>query len=134
MRELDIKKAVDYWRDSALYDLDTVKSLMASGRYPHALFFSHLVLEKLLKAVFVRERKQHAPFIHSLVMLAKKSDINIPNDMLVQLAEFTQFNIEGRYPEEKESFNKKATKEFASEKFKELEEIVECLREILEKP
>ena len=89
MEEQDIKRTVRYWLDGALYDLDTAKSLLEAKRYPHSLFFGHLVLEKLLKAVFVNKHGQHAPLTHSLVLLAEKSGIEIPEEELGRLAEFT---------------------------------------------
>lgn len=47
----DFVKTINYWSDSAAYDLETGESLLELKRYPYALFFGHLALEKILKAL-----------------------------------------------------------------------------------
>lgn len=69
----DAEKAIAYWIDSATYDLETGKALLRSKRYPYALFFGHLAVEKVLKALVVKNTGDHAPYSHSLLMLAKKT-------------------------------------------------------------
>lgn len=118
----DSSKTIKYWLDSAAYDLETGKSLLESGKYPYALFFGHLALEKTLKAFVVRYTTQHAPFTHSLILLATNAGIDIPESMLDKLAEYMEFHLESRYPDEKKNFYEKCTKEFARLKFSEMEE------------
>lgn len=93
----DVDKTVKYWIDSATYDLETAKSLLEAKRFPYALFFGHLALEKILKALVVRTTSEHAPYTHSLTLLAKKINIEIPESIIDQLAEYTEFNLETRY-------------------------------------
>jgi len=50
----DIEKTVEYWLEGAVYDRKTGKSLLKSKRFPYALFFGHLAIEKLLKAIVVK--------------------------------------------------------------------------------
>lgn len=101
---LNVKKTIQYWSESAEYDFDTAKSLIKAKRFPHALFFSHLALEKLLKALVVRASKKHAPFTHSLTFLAEKTELEISEQLMDKLAEYTEFNIEARYPGERKDF------------------------------
>ena len=128
----DITKTVKYWLESATYDLDTGGSLLESKRFPYALFFAHLALEKILKAIVVKSTKEHAPFTHSLTFLASKSKMDIPESIVDKLAEYTEFHIETRYPDEKKDFYKKCTEEFAYQKFGEMEEIYRWLIQKLE--
>jgi len=119
--------------------METCKSLLDAGRFPHALFFAHLVIEKTLKALVVKETGEHAPRSHSLVLLAKSTGIEIPEEILDQLAEYTEFNIEARYPDEKRDFYRKCTKQFALQKFAEIEghcfgNPAKGLQQILTKP
>ena len=123
----DREKTINYWLECAVYDLDTGKSLLESKRYPYALFFGHLALEKALKALVVKESGEHAPFTHSLMMLAQKANIEQTEDLIDNLAEYTSFNIEARYPDEKKTFYDQCTKEFAYEKFTEMEELYKWL-------
>jgi HEPN domain-containing protein len=128
----DSKKTIQYWLDSAAYDLETGKSLLASQRFPYALFFGHLALEKLLKAVVVKTTQEHAPHSHSLILLASKTEIEIPETTRDKLAEYMEFHYESRYPDEKKDFYQKCTEEFAQQKFTEMEEVYQWLIRKLE--
>ncbi len=123
MEAFDWQKTVNYWLEGAEFDLETAKALMASKRYPHALFFGHLAIEKLLKAIFVKQNKEHAPYTHTLEVLAEKSGFSIPVNILKELTEITDYNIEGRYPDFKDNLYKRANKEFTEIKFKNVEEV-----------
>jgi HEPN domain-containing protein len=50
MAAFDLNKTIQYWLDSAQYDLDTGTSLLQVKRFPYALFFAPLALEKDLKS------------------------------------------------------------------------------------
>jgi len=123
----DTEKAIAYWTDSASYDLETGKALLRSERYPYALFFGHLAIEKVLKALVVRTTDQHAAYTHSLLMLAQKTGIELPEALLDQLAEIMEFHTEARYPDVTMDFYRKCTKEFAQVKFTEIEEVYRWL-------
>lgn len=123
----EIDKTIKYWLDSAAYDLETGRSLLESKRYPYALFFGHLALEKILKALVVKSTQQHAPYTHSLSLLASKTSIMIPESILDQLAEYTEFHLESRYPDEKKEFYEKCTEAFARQKFGEIEGVYQWL-------
>ena len=45
---------INYWLESAWHDYEVSESLFKSGKYDWCLFITHLVLEKTLKAVFVK--------------------------------------------------------------------------------
>lgn len=120
---IDVEKTVSYWLESAAYDLETGKILLRSQRFPYALFFGHLAMEKLLKALVVRQTGDHAPFSHSLVVLAGKTALPIPETIIDQLAEYMEFHTEARYPDARMEFYQKCTKEFAQKKFKEMKKV-----------
>ena len=128
----DVDNTVKYWAESAAYDLETGKSLLESKRFPYALFFGHLALEKILKALVVKSMREHAPYTHSLTFLASKTGIEIPESILDRLAEYTEFHLESRYPDEKKDFYKKCSEEFARKKFTEIEEVYQWLIQRLE--
>lgn len=123
----DQRKTIEYWIESAIYDLETGKSLLLAKRYPYALFLGHLAIEKALKALVVKETGEHAPYTHSLIMLIKKTDIQIDEEIINKLAEYTEFNIEARYPDQKKAFYQKCTEEFTTTKFTEMEEFLKWL-------
>ena len=123
----DVARTVRYWKDSASYDLETGKSLLEAKRFPYALFFGHLALEKVLKALVVKSSHNHAPYTHSLSLLAAKTNIQFSESILDRLAEYTDFHLESRYPDETKEFYEKCTEEFAESKFHEIEELYQWL-------
>ncbi len=48
---------MNYWVNSANHDLDVSEALFQSGKYDWCLFIAHLVLEKILKAVYVKNKR-----------------------------------------------------------------------------
>jgi HEPN domain-containing protein len=97
--EFDVEKTVEYWFSGAEYDMGVANAMFRTKKYPYALFMGHLALEKLLKAIYVKNTKKHAPYTHTLEKLAKKSKIDIPEQTLVKLREFMEFHLEARYPD-----------------------------------
>ncbi|MCF6149616.1 MAG: HEPN domain-containing protein [Candidatus Kuenenia sp.] len=107
--------------------------MIESKRYPYALFFGHLAIEKLLKAFVVKVTKEHAPYTHSLMLLASKLDIKIEESIIDKLAEIMEFHVEARYPDEKKDFYEQCTEKFARNKFAEIEDIYQWLKQKLSK-
>jgi len=131
MLQFNIEKTIKYWLDGAKYDMDTAKALYEKKRYPYALFMGHLAIEKLLKALVVKNTKKHAPYTHSLSALAEKLELEVPPKIKKMFIRFMEFHFEARYPEEQKKFYKKCTKQFATKKMKEIEEVFTWLREKL---
>jgi len=121
--DFDVVKTTNYWSEGAVYDLETGKSLIETKRYPYALFFGHLALEKILKAHVVKASKMHAPYTHSLPLLAQRSGLHIPEAYFDRLSEFMEFHIESRYPDATKAFYKKCTDHYTKTRMKEIEEI-----------
>ncbi len=74
------------------------KQLIENGHIRHSLFFAHLALEKLLKALICRQSQDFPPRIHNLTRLVELLDLSLSNDQQDFLASMNAFNIEGRYP------------------------------------
>lgn len=127
LRSMDKQEKVNYWLKSAENDWTVAGHLFEKGDYPYALFFGHLTIEKLLKAVFAGKFDEPPPFTHRLTYLAEKAGLNISQEMLAMLEIITDFNLEARYPDEKFSFYKKCTIEFAGTNLRKIEEIKEWL-------
>lgn len=119
----DVKKTVKYRTDGAEYDLDVSEALFEQKKYPYALFIGHLALEKILKALVVKKTKQHAPYTHSLPLLAQKTGLELSKVTVKRLGRFMEFHFEARYPEEQKKFYKKCTKKFASKCLEEIREV-----------
>lgn len=129
---MDIQKIKNYWLEEATESLQVTKHLFEKGDYSYSLFFVHLAIEKMLKAIYVSRKHEHAPFIHNLQRLADLSDIQLTQDKKDALIKITTFNLESRYPDEKRSFRKKCTQEFTKKEIEEAEEIFKWLKSILQ--
>lgn len=116
-----------YWIKSADNDWIVAGHLFEKGDYPYALFFGHLTLEKLLKAIFVTKFDELPPLTHRLTYLAEKIGLNLSPERLEMLEIITDFNLEARYPDEKFSFYKKCTREFAETYMRRIGETKEWL-------
>jgi HEPN domain-containing protein len=131
MADFDSEKTIQYWMESAVYDLETGQTLLRSRKFLYALFFGHLALEKLLKALVVRRTGEHAPFSHSLLLLARRAELDMPEAMLDQLAEIMEFHTEARYPDVNKVFYQRCTREFAQTKFREIKKVyIWCLKKL----
>ncbi|MBI4427302.1 MAG: HEPN domain-containing protein [Candidatus Magasanikbacteria bacterium] len=117
---INIKKLFNYWLSDAEESWSVAESLMEKNKYPEALFFGHLALEKTLKAIVVAKHNAHAPPIHNLLELCKKTDIVLDNRLVAELRLFSGFYMAGRYDEEKMDFRKKCTKKFSEENLKKI--------------
>lgn len=112
MTKTDLEKLFQFWENSARRDLAASHTLGRTKYYSQALFFLHLSLEKKIKALIVKQTKNHPPHTHNLVFLLGKTDVEVDNVTLDALQSITAFNIEGRYSNEKKDFHKIATREF----------------------
>ena len=110
---MDIKAIESFWVIEAKEAIQVADHLMEKGDYSYALFFGHLAIEKLLKALYVAKQKNHAPPIHNLLRLARSTGITVPSDKIDALIEISAFNIEARYPDFKRAFRKKCNAEYA---------------------
>ena len=131
MLKFDIEKTVQYWIDGAEYDMGVAEAMYEKEKYPYALFMGHLAIEKLLKALVVKNTKEHAPYTHSLSVLADKLGFEVPLKIRKSLIRFMEFHFEARYPEEQKKFYKKCTKQFTGKKMNEIKEVFIWLKKKL---
>lgn len=104
---------ITYWVTSSDRDYDTMLHLLEKGDYTWSLFIGHLVIEKLIKALYVEKVSNTPLFIHDLVRLAEKAKLELTEDQKDILDTISTFNIRARYDDYKMEFYKKCTKEFA---------------------
>lgn len=111
MNNIDL---MNYWLESSSNDYDTMNVLFAGGKYTWSLFVGHLVVEKLLKALYAKSSKNapYAPKSHDLSYLASKIQIELTEEQENLLNTITRFNIEGRYDDYKNNFYNLCTKEY----------------------
>lgn len=109
---MDTQIQAEYWRTGSRYDLETARDLFDKERYPYALFFCHLAVEKAMKALWVSTKKEHPPRSHNLVVLAEGIQVGFEEAVLDLLAELNEFNLEARYPDLRRSLYQKADRQY----------------------
>jgi len=92
---VDIEKQIAFWKNSAIDDWSVAKQLVNSGKIRHGLFFVHLTIEKLLKALICKNSNNLAPRIHNSSRLADVAGIALDSYQVDLLAEINTFQIEG---------------------------------------
>lgn len=104
---------VDYWLESAEYDLDTARAMLETGRYLYVGFMCHQVVEKALKAYYVHVLGGVPPYTHNLELLARKSELagRLDDEQAAFLRRVEPLNVETRYPADRELLAKALTQE-----------------------
>ncbi len=121
---MNIKEHVQHWLDGADHDWETARSLFLSGKYDWCLFLGHLVLEKILKAIYIQDNNnQLPPKTHNLVKLVRHTRLTLTEEQEFFLDEVNDFNLEARYPQYKKEFYKKCDKEFSEYYYRNIEEM-----------
>lgn len=107
---------IDYWIKSAADDEDTMDYLFKGKKYVHALFFGHLMIEKICKALWVKNNDiNNPPKTHNIAKHLKQSNITIDENQLALITKLFQYQIEGRYPSDLLMLHKMTDKDFAKD-------------------
>ena len=120
---MDKVDSIKYWIDSSDRDFITMEHLFEKEDYHWALFIGHLVIEKLLKAYFVKINDDYPPYAHNLLRLAIESKIKITDDLKLKLTTISAFNINARYDDYKSSFQKRCTPQYTLEWIDKIKEL-----------
>ena len=113
--KLNKKAIVKHWVESSDNDFNTMLVLFDSKSYHWALFIGHIIIEKLLKALYVKEKGEYAPFTHNLYRLAELCGIDLSEEQVDSLYRITTFNLNARYDDYKKEFYLMCTREFTDE-------------------
>lgn len=96
---IKFEKQILFWVDSSKDDLDTSRILFNNDKFKESLFFAHLAIEKILKAIFIKRKNELAPKTHKLFYLLQQSNIALSSDYEELFGILTTFQLEGRYPD-----------------------------------
>lgn len=124
-------EVIKYWIESAERDMKTMIHLYEKKDFHWSLFLGHLVIEKFLKALYVKKKSEQPPYIHNLLRIADKSEITFTEEQLDILTTITSFNIEARYDDYKSVFYRKCTFEYTTIWIDNIKEIAEWIKEKL---
>jgi HEPN domain-containing protein len=124
----DLNRQAAYWLKSSEEDWEVAQELVTNGRTRHGLFFAHLAIEKVFKALICQQTEAIPPKTHNLLLLASKTDLALSDEQKLFLARFDQYQIEGRYPE---MLPKAPTREKAAQELAIAQEMITWLRQKL---
>jgi len=125
---MDVNKQVDYWIKGSKNDLETAELLIKGKKYLEGLFFCHLSVEKALKALVVKKRKELAPKSHNLIYLAELAEVKISDDQNQFIVILMKYQLEGRYPD---YYPQIPQIHKVNEFFYSTKELNQCLRQML---
>src|SRR3989344_4872205 len=121
MTELEL---INRYKQSSLRNLATARDLIKTGHFDWALFLGQLSIEKLLKALILKESNQIPPHIHDLVKLTELAGLKLDQDKKDWLIEITRYHIQARYDDIKYELYKTATAVYAKIWFSRIEELI----------
>lgn len=97
---INVPKLIQYWKQGAEEELETARLLLQHKRSRPALFYTHLALEKALKAHVVKATGKIAPYSHDLPFLAHCAALELSPEQMDLLAEMNKHVSKSRYPGE----------------------------------
>jgi HEPN domain-containing protein len=124
---------VKYWIETAENDWKIVTKLFDSKDYLYSLFFSHLTIEKLSKAIWVKlSSENYPPKTHNILFILEKVDFKLSEEQKDILITLNNFQLEGRYPDYKRNIYKLCTEEYTNNLLKKIKEVKKCLLKSLQ--
>ena len=127
----DKNKILKNWITSSDDDYETMVAMFSTQRYSWSLFVGHLLIEKLLKALYVKINNKYPPYIHNLLRLAESCELKLTEDQSLFFATVTAFNINARYDDFKMSFQQKCTPEFTIHWFEEIKKNRQWIKQLI---
>ncbi|MEJ7661451.1 MAG: HEPN domain-containing protein [Hymenobacter sp.] len=107
---------IAYWKDTAADDWADVQKTMQAGVYVHGLFFTHLVIEKLSKAHWVKDNAgDMPPRIHNIVRLWQATQLQPTPDQEGTANALNDYQLEGRYPDHQRQLRATTTAAYAQQ-------------------
>jgi HEPN domain-containing protein len=129
----DKEKYINYWASTAKDDFDAVDVLFAGRKYQQALFFTHLSLEKIIKAHWVLDNTEDVPpKTHNLINLYEQTNLELDEEQTDFLQMMSTYQLEGRYPDYLSFIHQTLTKEQSESIISEAKILFQCLQEKLQ--
>lgn len=120
---METKDLINYWIKTSDNDYNAMLNLFNSKDYHWSLFIGHLVIEKLLKAIYVKKVDNNPPRTHDLLRLAERVGLDTTDEQKDALDLITTFNINVRYPDYKQIFYNKCDFDYAIKNIEKIKEL-----------
>ena len=123
---------IDFWMNTAEEDWTTVGVLYAMDRYLHSLFWAHLTLEKLTKAIWIKHNASEIPpNVDNIVCFLEEANVDLGNDKMAFIAEFNRFQICTTNPDNTNKLYQACTRSFTMQELEKVKEVRTCLLNML---
>ena len=124
---------VTYWIEIADYDIDTAEAMYQTQRWLYVAFMCHQAIEKTLKAYWCGTREDDPPYTHNHMRLAEGCGLydRMSDEQKDFLDKVTNFNIEARYPEDKDDLYRRLSKQTCREIIDETKQLIQWMKEEL---
>ena len=124
---------IKYWIELSDYDLETANAMLKTKRYLYVGFMCHQVIEKILKAVYSKQKNEIPPYTHNLSFLAKTTNLlnGMSEEQIVFLDMLEPLNIDSRYPEYKQEINRYFDENMCFSIFQKTKELQSWIKKIL---
>lgn len=123
---------IAYWKEESDENWAFAQRLMASGDWVYSLFFFHLTLEKMMKAVWTKDNIDNTPpRSHDLQYLHNQTNLNLDAETYAYLAIVNTWNLETRYPDYKRQIYKRTDGAFTRAQFEKVKRLRTCLLNVL---
>ena len=125
------EKVIKNWLSLAEYDFQTAKAMIDSGRYLYVAFTCEQTIEKILKAIYAKEKDETPPYTHNLIKLLNTLSIfsSVDEEKTEFIELLNSYYIESRYTEEISELLKSLNREKAEEIFSKTEKLFLWLKE-----
>ncbi|MBS3919790.1 MAG: HEPN domain-containing protein [Deltaproteobacteria bacterium] len=109
---MDDLKTHGKWLDRVVYDMETAKAMLQTGRFIYSVFMCQQSLEKCFKALLAYQNREIIP-IHNLRRLAELTDVihALDNSTLMKLDFLSNYYISARYKEDLQQLSKGITEQ-----------------------
>lgn len=119
---------IKYWIDISEKDWKRAELFLKEKDYVFALFCLHMSMEKLIKAVWVRENNTNfPPRIHNLITIIADTSYDPESEEAHMLEELNRYQLEGRYPDYRATIYKFTDSKRAKTFFTKSKTIKKCL-------
>ena len=120
---------INWWIEEADRNWETATFNREGKQNVFSLFAYHLCVEKLLKAVWIKDNVDNfPPRAHDLTKIYNDTDLDLENKWYDLLVIVSEWNIEGRYPDYKLKIYKRATDEYVLEYSKQIEAFINLIK------
>ena len=124
---------VTYWIEIADYDIDTAEAMYRTKRWLYVAFMCHQAIEKTLKAYWCGTREDDPPYTHNHKRLASECGLyeRMNDGQLKFIETVTNYNIEARYPEDKDALYRQLSKQACRQIIDETKQLMQWIKDEL---